>query len=226
MPPASANAPRRPRPWELTIEVVAVAVLAAACWSPRSTQEGEPTASEPEPPGEVLDVEMALAVMTRPDSGPLGEAAHRWDQADIKVFVDLPGFPSDLLGEVSAAMSWVSESSGVRFHTAATAAEADMRITEIQSNGGQVRVTVDGFRIEAAEVQLGCCRVRPVWEEISQAMGPLGDRADGRSLFSQDVASAQRGTTFDEWVLRSLYAAPLGANIRELRSSLESHRVP
>ncbi len=60
-------------------------------------------------------------------------------------------------------------------------------------------------------MSLGCCRRRPLWEDILQSFGPLGDRADQRSVFSQDL-TRELPSCFDAAVIRTLYSLPPGSD--------------
>lgn len=59
------------------------------------------------------------------------------------------------------------------------------------------------------------------YEEIGQAMGAFGDWGPEGSIFSQDL-SAQHPSSFDSWVLESIYRVEAGASRSDLRVILKA----
>lgn len=209
--------------FSLVAVIVIVATVSAGCGL--ISTDGNASGSSDEPAagqmiGPSSDIDMALEVLTRADEGGR-QGSHRWDQKSVKIHISLPNYPDRLHQELSEVLAWITSNTGVQFTQVDDPVNADLTVASTGSNGGHVQVTLNGARIVHAEVLLGCCRIRPVWEELTQAMGPLGDRADGRSLFSQDQRLPERATMFDAWVLTALYGAPVGADESQLRSALE-----
>ena len=103
------------------------------------------------------------------------------------------------------------------------AASADVTVVTGPGSGAHVTVSRNATgSIISAEIRMGCCRLRPAWEDVLQSFGPLGDRADGRSLFSQDL-NRERPGCFDLAVIRTLYTLPAGSRREAVES--EARRV-
>jgi hypothetical protein len=162
----------------------------------------------------------AVAVLTRPDDGPSGQA-HRWDPPNgvVTYSIGVP-YEHDL---IRRAFAWDSAVTGLRF--VETSGDADITILSENDNGAYTVASVDGGRIFRATVQLGCvpaCRVRPLWEDLTEVVGPMGDHASGAwSLFSSDK-TLETPTAFDAWLIHALYSLPPGATADQLRFALTS----
>jgi hypothetical protein len=153
------------------------------------------------------DVEQLVAVLTEPDRGPAG-ATTRWTSQTLTYRLELDGYPLWYVAEVHAAIAWGAAVSGL--HVVPTVGPADVIVRRGPGSGAQVVAALhtDGS-LASVDVSLGCCRRRPLWEDILQSFGPLGDRADRRSVFSQDL-TRELPSCFDAAVIRTLYSLPSG----------------
>jgi len=156
---------------------------------------------------------MLVGVLVEPDEGE-GGATVRWPGPVVTYRVDLPGYPDWFTAEVRAAFAWVGEHSSLQV-TEVTGGGADIDVVAGGSSIGDGAHTTaqvaGGGVIVNATVQLGCCRRRPVWEDVAQAFGPLGDRAGDDSVFSQ-TRTRELPSCFDAAVLRTLYTMPAGTS--------------
>jgi len=155
------------------------------------------------------DVEQLVAVLTEPDRGPAGVTT-RWTSQTVFYRLELDGYPLWYVAEVHAAFAWGAAVSGL--HVVPTAGPADVPVRRAPGSGAQVVASIhsDGS-LASVDVSLGCCRRRPLWEDVLQSFGPLGDRADQRSVFSQDL-TRELPSCFDAAVIRTLYTLQLGAD--------------
>ena len=161
-------------------------------------------------------LEQLTDVLTVPDVGPSGSTV-RWDREVITYRLDLPGYPEWLRSELRSAFAWGASASGVAA-IEVEQAPADVLVTAGPGAGALLTVRIGGHgSIVGAEIQLGCCRVRPAWEDVLQSFGPLGDHADARSLFSE-LLDRERPGCFDLAVLRTLYSLPAGSGRVVVRS--------
>jgi hypothetical protein len=153
-------------------------------------------------------VEQLVAVLTEPDRGPAG-ATTRWTSQTVTYRLELDGYPLWYVAEVHAAFAWGATVSGL--HVVPTAGPADVTVRRGPGSGAQVVASLhsDGS-LASVDVSLGCCRRRPLWEDTLQSFGPLGDRADQRSVFSQDL-TRELPSCFDAAVIRTLYSLPVAA---------------
>jgi hypothetical protein len=159
---------------------------------------------------------MAVEVLTWPDDGPGGRTI-RWTQPAIRVHIELTSFPDWYVAEIRHALAWATNVTGVRT-IEVLAGDADLTVVAGPGTGATTSAEIaPDWSLEDAMVRMGCCRVRPVWEDVLQAFGPLGDRADSRSVFSPDL-SRQRPGCFDTAVLRTLYSLPPGSPPADVRS--------
>jgi hypothetical protein len=154
------------------------------------------------------DVEQLVAVLTEPDRGPAG-ATTRWTSQTLTYRLELDGYPLWYVAEAHAAFAWGAAVSGL--HVVPTGGPADVIVRRGPGSGAQVVAALhtDGS-LASVDVSLGCCRRRPLWEDILQSFGPLGDRADQRSVFSQDL-TRELPSCFDAAVIRTLYSLPVAA---------------
>lgn len=160
---------------------------------------------------------MAVAVLTQPDSGLAGSTV-RWPPPGVTYRLQLDGYPDSYLAEVRAAFAWAAR------HTRLLVVESDSAasIEVVKQRGAGAHTTVwigADDEITSARVELGCCRPRAAWEDLLQSFGPLGDRADRRSIFSDDQTLV-RPQAFDAWVMRALYSLPPGARPEQLADVL------
>lgn len=202
------------------IESVAPEAPASA---PLASTTPVPLAAAPSD-GEYFDVDMALRVLFEPDSGHTISGSVRWAKSQVSYSVALDGFPPSYIAEVDNAFAWASTHTGLTF--VRTDGPADIVIdSKSKGDGGLVRVVVGpgGGPIRGAHITLGCCRVRTVYEEILQALGPLGDHADSRSVFAQD-RTATAPSDFDAWVLSALYSLPPASSRSDMAAALTSSR--
>lgn len=163
------------------------------------------------------EIDMAIAVLTQPDSGAVG-GTNRWAQSSVTYSLDaISHYPIDYLTQVRSAFSFAATATGLEVRE--VHGSADVTVTAKSGNGAYTTADVSGGRIHSVILQLGCCRARPVWEDVLQAFGPMGDHADSRSVFSQDH-TLQQASEFDAWVLHVLYANPPGTRADALRSQL------
>jgi Protein of unknown function (DUF2927) len=160
----------------------------------------------------------ATAVLTRPDEGVSGHT-YRWDPPNgvVSYHIEVP-YEREL---IRRAFAWDSAVTGLTF--AETQGAADIVIASENDNGAYTVASVDGGRIFHATVQIGCvpsCRLRPLWEDLTQVTGPMGDRASGQwSLFSSDK-TLETPTAFDAWVIHTLYSLPPGATVDQVRAAV------
>lgn len=163
-------------------------------------------AADPSGPGAV---EQLANVLTVPDTGPGGSTV-RWDREAVTYRLALPGYPEWLREELRAAFAWGAAATGVAV-TEVEQEQAEVLVAAGPGAGAHVTVRISEHgSIVGAEIQMGCCRVRPAWEDILQSFGPLGDHADARSLFSE-LLERERPGCFDLAVLRTLYSLPPGS---------------
>jgi hypothetical protein len=166
---------------------------------------------------DATDVDMAVAVLTDPDSGPAGHT-YRWATDTVTYTLDLPGYPSSYFGEIDAALTFIADTTGVRWVQVERGGQ--VRIVPLGDNGGRVRMHAgSGHTLTGATIELGCCRVRVPWEELLQAMGALGDHTDGRSVFSNRTPRERAGS-WEAWALRTLYSLPPGSSPDQIRNAL------
>lgn len=152
---------------------------------------------------------MAVSVLTEPDVGS-GGFTMRWEGSDVTFRVRLPGYPARYVAKVRNALRWGGQIAGLKM--VETEDVADIEVVPRSGNGALVSAWT-GHRGQILHVlfELGCCRLRPLWEDSLQSFGPMGDRADERSVFSQDSRRLVP-SKFDAWVLRSLYSMPSGSS--------------
>lgn len=169
-----------------------------------------------------LDVEFAVAVLTQLDSGAVG-GTNRWAQSSVTYSLDaISHYPADYLAQVRAAFSFAATATGLEVRE--VHGSADVTVTAKSGNGAHTTADVSGGRIQSVTLQLGCCRSRPVWEDVLQSFGPMGDHADSRSVFSQDH-TLQQASEFDAWVLHVLYALPPGSSPEAVKREAERRAV-
>jgi len=170
-------------------------------------------AADPSGPG---PVEQLANVLTVPDIGPGGSTV-RWDREAVTYRLALPGYPEWLRDELRAAFAWGAVATGVAV-TEVEQEQPDVVVAAGPGVGAHVTVRISEHgSIVGAEIQMGCCRVRPAWEDVLQSFGPLGDHADARSLFSE-LLERERPGCFDLAVLRTLYSLPPGTGSGIVRS--------
>lgn len=178
------------------------------------TSIGEWTDQNDHPPTELA---MAVAVLTEPDVGPSG-ATQRFAGPVVHYRLELESMPDWYRAEVYTVLAWVARQTGLTITE--TTGTADLVVSRKNGNGAHAQVVGDGHgTILSAHVWLGCCWRRAAWEDLAQAFGPLGDRADNRSVFSQS-SDQLRGSGFDAWVLHELYQLPPGTNAGTLSAYL------
>lgn len=182
-----------------------------------------------EPVDDYYNVEMAANVLTRPDNmgGVRSMPYHTvaWTRPTITYhYPENNRHTPEYRAVVADAIAWAARTSGLNIVEAENAATADIHIHDKPGNGGRVQVkTKPDGTIIGADIWLGCCYVRTAYEEIAQVLGPLGDQADSRSIFSQ-TKTATTPTAFDEWVLRTLYTVGPGATYDQVVAALEETR--
>ena len=172
---------------------------------------------------ELFDVRMAVEVLTRPDNGPAGRTV-RWAGPTVTYRITLGAYPPDFVDEVRTALSWASAVTGLDLQE--VAGPAQLEVVQKDGNGAFTSGTLgEDWSLTSVRVELGCCRVRPVWEDVLQAFGPFGDRADGRSIFSQS-RTRDLPSDFDAWLLRALYQVPEGSSPGEVSEALRRIMPP
>lgn len=197
------------------ITVVGDADVSAAGEETRESETAE--VGDVEPSMDLLEV--ALDVATRPDSGPSGQVA-RWTGDTVTVYIAPDGWENGMRGHVYGALDWVTATTGMEIrHVPET--EAQIVITPRSRSGGRVSAVADGFELRHADIEIGGARARVAYEEIGQAMGAFGDWGPEGSIFSQDL-SAQYPSSFDSWVLESIYRVEAGASRSDLRVILKA----
>ena len=170
-------------------------------------------AADPSGPGAV---EQLVNVLTVPDIGPGGSTV-RWDREVVTYRLALPSYPEWLRDELRAAFAWAAAATGVAV-TEVEQEQAEVLVAAGPGAGAHVTVRISEHgSIVGTWIQMGCCRVRPAWEDVLQSFGPLGDHADARSLFSE-LLERERPGCFDLAVLRTLYSLPPGTGRGIVRS--------
>lgn len=180
-------------------------LVATSCVSLRA-EAGAPPTTFPEP---YYDIPMAVAVLTQPDSGG-GGTTMRWAGPQVTYNISLPGYPAAYVTKARQVLRWGGGLVGLQM--VEVRGPAQIEVVPKAGNGANVTADLSSSgALEHVTFELGCCRDRAVWEDGLQALGPLGDRADARSVFSQDH-TAVGPSRFDAWVLRGLYAVPPGSS--------------
>lgn len=165
----------------------------------------------------VPDWDDLVAVVTSTDQGSQGPT-YRWDQPVVTYRLELGGYPARYQRLVRKAFAYGADRTGVR--VVEVTGDADIDVTTQDGNGARVEAWPrDDGSIDHVHLQLGCCRARPVWEDVLQSFGPLGDRAPS-GLFSDNITSATRPGPFEDCVLAVLYRFPPGTTAARL------HAVP
>lgn len=162
-----------------------------------------------------------VAVLTEPDRGPQGRTT-RWSESEVTYRIDLPGYPELLREEVDQALAWASTHAGVRLLPVKD--NPMLTIVRMKGNGAFTTANVESGRIVSATVRLGCCRKRPVWEDVLQSFGPMGDRASA-GLFSQNHEAEHPGQ-FEAEVFHVLYSLPPGSTADEVQNGLDGSSSP
>jgi len=179
------------------------------------------------------EVRMAVAVLTRNDPDfPKSwdrRVTTRWNKPVVTYRITLPGYPARFRSEVVRALTWGARQGGFTVAPAEPGSEPDIEVVMKEGNGAFASGSVDGPTGELyfANVKLGCCRLRALWEDMTQAFGPLADRADARSLYSNTDAGLIYPSNFDAWVFCLLYSLPprsTSAAIRAKAAELETTR--
>lgn len=170
------------------------------------------------------ELRMAVGVLTRndpdfPNAVP-GGTTLRWDKRVVTYRITLPHYPLRYRSEVVRALEWAALQGGFAVAPAAPGADSDIEVVTKRGDGAFVRAAPD-YRTGAlygVRVQLGCCRLRALWEDMTQAFGPLADRADARSLYSNIDEGLIYPPDFDAWVFCLLYSLPPRSSPAELRA--------
>jgi len=168
-----------------------------------------------------VEVDMAVGILTQPDIGS-SDRTLRFSGPIVTYQLDLPDYPDAYLAHVRAAFGYVGDLTGVA--VVEVTGPADVVVTPKPGTGARASAypAPDGS-LSRSTVSLGCCVVRAVWEDILQAFGPTGDKADGRSIFTNNLERTYP-SRFDAWVLWMLYTQPPGSTPEQLRSALLLHR--
>ena len=162
-----------------------------------------------------------VAVLTEPDIGPQGRTT-RWQEDEVTYRIDLPAYPGQLREEVEQALAWASSHAGI--HVRSVSDDPMLTIVRMRGNGALTTANVTDGRIVRATVHLGCCRSRPIWEDVLQSFGPMGDRASS-GLFSQNHEAEHPGH-FEAEVFRVLYSLPPGSTADEVQKRMDVSSSP
>jgi len=133
---------------------------------------------------------------------------------------DLYGYPDWFVDDGAATLGWAAEVTGLEVMVV-DSGPADLTVVPGPGSGATVRIYASAGSIRSAVVEVGCCRVRALREDLLQAFGPMGDHAATGSLFSQDL-SAVAPSDFDRWTLQILYALEPGSDAAEVRRCAEA----
>lgn len=169
-----------------------------------------------------VEVDMAVAILTQPDIG-VRSTTVRFTGPIVTYRLELPDYPGDYLAHVRAAFGYAGAITGLSVIEVDGPADIVLTPQPTSSALASLFPAADGS-LARSTVKLGCCLVRPVWEDVLQAFGPIGDRSDGRSIFSQ-AFERSFPSRFDAWVLWMLYTQPSDSTPDELRSAILLHRL-
>lgn len=174
-----------------------------------ASSNAEPTAFDSD------GINQAVAVLTMPDEGR-GGGTYRWTKNTV-TFQLAGTWPEPYEAIIRDAFAWTANATGLDVKE--VTGQADITVVNKAGTGAYVYGRPNGWELADVTVELGCCRERAAREDIAQAFGPLGDRADSRSVFSQDH-SRTHPSDFDAWILQSLYQLPAGSNPAAVRAHL------